>query len=286
MAAQLQEFPDNCERRGSFTQLLSTGICPKCLADIERIRSDPQARKERLAKLKMSEAGTIRMTTRKMLLDTNQSHTPSAISFPRIIRERETRKAIQVAQREQAAAIYSASPEVLAEARPDDCVRAELVAVNAEFMNWLSRHPDYMRELPPRKFEEVVAAILADLGHTVEITPQTRDGGYDIIASLRTSLGEVLTIVECKRWLPPAKVDLAVVERFIYTLRERTKANRGLIVTTTQFSMDARKAAQDYKLLLKLADFGALKEMASQYGRWQKHQESMLWVPNYTSFNP
>lgn len=187
-----------------------------------------------------------------------------------------------MARRERAAALLKASPNELAATRPDDCLWPELKAVNREFMKWLAQHPDCMRDLPSRKFEEAIAAILEDLGHTVEITPQTRDGGYDIFACMRTSLGDILTIVECKRWLPPKKVGLEVVERFLYTIRERTCANRGVIATTTRFSLDAKKTANLYPYQLRLADFARLKEMAKRYGKWQKCKDSMLWIPNYT----
>lgn len=282
----LSELPDKCERCGKFERILPSGICNRCMSEIEKIRLDPAARMARLRQLNLIENGIIRATRQKMLLDTSQSHTSTPITFGKIIKERETRKTIQVALRARADALYAAIPAVITESRSNDCIQPELLAVNREFMEWLATHPEYMRELPPRKFEEVIAAILEDLGHTVEITPQTRDGGYDIIACLKTALGEILTIVECKRWLPPARVDLAVIERFLYTVREKTRANRGMIATTTQFSIDARKAANEYKFQLRLADFGAIKEMAKQFGSWKRCDDTMLWVPNYAALDP
>lgn len=149
-------------------------------------------------------------------------------------------------------------------------------------MKWISKHPEVMRELSPRKFEEVVAEILADQGHSVTLTPATRDGGRDVIAILKTPLGEVLVIVECKRWLPPNKVGLAVVERFLHVLREKSRANIGLIATTTSFSLDAQKYAHDYAYHLKLADYDRLREMASSYGSWHRAKGSEIWVPHYS----
>lgn len=93
----------------------------------------------------------------------------------------------------------------------------------------------------------------------------------------------MLVIVECKRWLPPHKVGLAVIERFLHVLREKSRANLGLIATTTTFSLDAKKCAQEFGYQLKLVDFDNLREMAAHYGSWHKAEGSEIWIPHYAA---
>ena len=52
----------------------------------------------------------------------------------------------------------------------------------AEVIKYFSKHPEMLFSLPPRKFEELIASIFENNGFDVELTPETRDGGIDIIA--------------------------------------------------------------------------------------------------------
>ncbi len=177
--------------------------------------------------------------------------------------------------------VIAASPQELSNARDPEPITVTLTEINEELIAWLSKHPEYLHKLDPRKFEELVAEILRDQGHTVELTPQTKDQGRDIIAGMRTPLGEMLVIVECKRYAAHRKVGLSVVERFLHTIRERDRANMGMVVTTTRFSPDAIKVADEYRHQLKLKDQDALCAMANNYGKWKKHGDSEIWIPAY-----
>jgi hypothetical protein len=46
----------------------------------------------------------------------------------------------------------------------------------------LARDPQKVFQLQPRRFEELVARLIAAFGYETTLTPQTRDGGYDIVA--------------------------------------------------------------------------------------------------------
>ncbi len=165
--------------------------------------------------------------------------------------------------------------------RTGGTLRPQLEQITGELMNSLARQPELMRELSPRKFEEAIAEILSDQGHTVQLTPATRDGGRDIIVVMKTCLADLLIVIECKRWSPPQKVGISVVERFLHVLREKSRANLGIIATTTYFSKDAIRCAEQYKYQLKLADFDHLREMVKRYGSWRRTKESEIWVPTY-----
>jgi len=151
--------------------------------------------------------------------------------------------------------------------------------VNKDLIEQLMRNPEDLYQLPPRRFEELVAEILLDMGYEVELTPQTRDGGRDILAAMNLPIGNILTIVECKRFSMDRPVGIDVVERFLYTIRDKDRASSGLIVATSRFSSCAIALAQEHNYQLKLKDFDGLKEWVAKYGTWHTDRDGELWIP-------
>jgi Restriction endonuclease len=155
----------------------------------------------------------------------------------------------------------------------------QLTEINAEFCAHIAKRPDLIYEFTPRKFEELIANILNDMGYEVELTPQTRDGGRDILAVLQTPLGKMLTIVECKRYSPERKIGLDIVERFFHVIDRKDNASSGLIATTSFFSSDAKNMARQFDYRLKLCDFDGIKNWIGRYGKWQQNSDNLLWCP-------
>lgn len=274
---------DSCERCGERKALCRTGVCQECLDQMRALGKCDASRVARLKALSKSETGIVQSIRSRMLLETRQQPPEGERGFNRMFKRRDQQRLAGVLSRKRFEAIFQATPQELTDARPDDHLRPQLLELNGELVRWLAKKPSLMRELSPRKFEEVVAEILGDQGHTVQLTPATRDGGRDIIVEMQTPLGVMLVIIECKRWLPPNKVGLSVVERFLYVIREKSKANSGIIATTTTFSADARKSAREYKYQLRLADFNQLHEMAKRYGTWHQKEGHGVWVPDYAT---
>jgi restriction endonuclease Mrr len=167
-------------------------------------------------------------------------------------------------------------------APPDfDTITASLQIVNRELVSYLSRHPDQMYKLTPRKFEELVALLLSDMGYEVQLTPETRDRGRDILAVLRVPPGkEFLLIVECKRLAHSRKVGIDIVQRFLWVLDYQDKANGGLIATTSSFSWDAKRLAANHRWRLDLCEFDGLQYWLAQFGKWTRTERSGIWLPS------
>jgi restriction endonuclease Mrr len=136
--------------------------------------------------------------------------------------------------------------------------------INEEVKNYFKKHPDKLFELNPRKFEELVASILEDMGLSVELTQATRDGGSDIIASIKNSLASFLILVECKRYAPDNKVDVTIV-RSVAGVHMLKQPSKSIIVTTSTFTRDAKEEANKYKGLIELKDYENLKEWLKRY---------------------
>lgn len=103
--------------------------------------------------------------------------------------------------------------------------------------------PRHLRRLTPRKFEEFTAEILDTLGfEDVLLTPRSGDGGRDVIAA-RTVDGIPLTFYfECKKYAEDNKVQLESLRALLGVVAHHsTKANIGVLVTTSTFTSGSRR---------------------------------------------
>jgi hypothetical protein len=149
--------------------------------------------------------------------------------------------------------------EVLLCLRKEQERRIVVADVGAHIDTLLSR-PQEIYSVPSRRFEEVVAYALSKSGYDeVQLTRQTRDGGFDIAASRSAPTREML-IVECKRFDASRKVGRPVLDRLLGVLQQQ-KANQALLATTSFFSRDAldllhmepwRLQGMDFKQVMEL----------------------------------
>jgi restriction system protein len=146
--------------------------------------------------------------------------------------------------------IYSANKLQLIESN-----RIIFSSIEQEALAYFAKHPESLHQVSPRKFEELVASIFKNNGFRVELTPVTRDGGVDIIAVQKTDLlSDSLFLIECKRYAPENKVGIGVLQRMAGVV-ETKRANKGLIVTTSCFSADARQFADNHTYRLGLNEY-------------------------------
>lgn len=131
--------------------------------------------------------------------------------------------------------------------------------VNQNLLSRLKANPELLRTLPPRKFEQVVAELLEKQGYSVELTPASRDGGFDMYAAKHDGLGQFLYLVECKRYTPPNKVGVQVV-RALHGVVQQKRANAGIIATTSFFTKGAKDIQQELKYQLHLRDYIELQK--------------------------
>jgi hypothetical protein len=118
------------------------------------------------------------------------------------------------------------------------------------------------------------------MGYDVHLTPQTRDGGRDILAYITLPPSNPLLVsVECKQWSKERKIRTGVVRQFLFTLREQDRASNGWIVTTAYFSSEARLLEEQYRWQLSLRDHDALMEWLDQYGKWKLAGNNGIWLP-------
>jgi restriction system protein len=141
----------------------------------------------------------------------------------------------------------------LAPASVDAAVQA-FGSVTDELLAAIARDPKILYRLHWRQFEELVAELLDRQGFDVTLTPPSRDGGIDIYARRVEPLGSSLYVVECKRYGPEQPIGPDLV-RTLYGVVERVRATRGILATTSFFTLGARKeAAGDLAYRITLRD--------------------------------
>ncbi len=137
--------------------------------------------------------------------------------------------------------------------------------ITDDLLKHLAREPRSVYQLPPRRFEELIAKILEDQGCEVTLTKQTRDGGYDILGSIASGPAPLLFLAECKRYAEGNPVGVEVV-RSLYGVTEIQRVNFGMIVTSSSFTRDARAEKVRIGPRMDLKEFGDLKAWLRRYG--------------------
>lgn len=143
-------------------------------------------------------------------------------------------------------------------------VKPKLMLANDALVERLQRQPGSIYDLPHRKFEELLADLLTDLGYEVELTPTTRDGGKDILAQMTTPHGKLLCLVEAKKYRADRPVGVELVRQLYGTLID-ADATSAMLVTTSYFSPGARTFQQRHQYKLSLRDYGNVVQWIDEY---------------------
>lgn len=142
-------------------------------------------------------------------------------------------------------------------------IQLDFSTISEELTAYLLNNPGALHNISPRKFEELVAYIMEKHGYEVTLTQQSRDGGIDIFALKNDGFGNILTIVDCKKYSATNPVGIAAV-RGMYGTMQIKSASHGIIATTSRFTPDAYNLAQEYKYQLSLKD----------------HADILKWIQN------
>lgn len=127
---------------------------------------------------------------------------------------------------------------------------------------WVDVVLGVLREMPPDAFERLTQRLLRESGFTkVEVTGRPSDGGIDGNGVLRMNLVSFQVLFQCKRWQNP--VGPSVVRDFRGAMVGR--ADKGLIVTTSTFTSEARnEATRDGAPTIDLIDGESLCELLKE----------------------
>lgn len=130
----------------------------------------------------------------------------------------------------------------------------DIGGVNEALISQLRNDPALMWSLPPRKFEELIAELLAKLGYKISLTAASKDGGFDMYAAKKDHLGQFLYLVECKRYTPPNKVGIELV-RALHGTVQAQGATAGILVTSSYFTAGAKAFQKKTTYRIQLHDY-------------------------------
>jgi Restriction endonuclease len=129
------------------------------------------------------------------------------------------------------------------------------------------RDPEIMRLLQARHFEGFIAALIEQLGfEDVILTARSGDEGRDVLATKRIHGIPIMFAFECKRYAPHNPVGPDIARALLGTIAHgRTRASKGVLVTTSYFTPSARSFILT-EPDLDGKDFDGIVEWLKEYG--------------------
>jgi hypothetical protein len=104
----------------------------------------------------------------------------------------------------------------------------------------LKNHFADIYSLAPYRFEELIGDVFREIGYSVEMTKQSRDGGVDLF--ILSAAGDRIGMVQCKRYAVDRTVSVSVVSELLGT-QLAFDLGLAVLVTTSKFSRPARERA-------------------------------------------
>jgi restriction system protein len=125
------------------------------------------------------------------------------------------------------------------EASPDE-LSFEAATINEDAGDWREQLLTALKAMDPTAFERLSQRLLRESGFVkVEVTGKSSDGGIDGVGVLRMNLISFQVLFQCKRYA--GAVTSPTVRDFRGAMQGR--ADKGLIITTGNFTADARREA-------------------------------------------
>ncbi|MCW0018956.1 restriction endonuclease [Rhizobium sp. BT-226] len=125
--------------------------------------------------------------------------------------------------------------------------------VYQELYDHFARRPNDLNRLHWRDFETLLYRIFQNQGFTAELGPGTADNGVDLRLWQRDPIGDILTIVQAKRYAVGNKIDLTNVAA-LYGIGIAEGAAKSMFVTTSSYLPVARRFAARFPNSIELAE--------------------------------
>jgi Holliday junction resolvasome RuvABC ATP-dependent DNA helicase subunit len=112
------------------------------------------------------------------------------------------------------------------------------------------------------EFERLVTTLLARMGFRAEMTKATGDGGIDIVAVLDKPIIGGKYLFQCKRYGPGNVIGASIVRDF-YGAVTADRAVKGILVTTSDFTIQAREFAE--RVGVELINLSQLQNLLGEH---------------------
>ena len=129
-------------------------------------------------------------------------------------------------------------------------IQGDFDALNSELYEHFSKNSDQLTRLDWRKFEMLVAELLQAQGFEAELGPGHADGGVDIRLLQRDPIGDILTLVQVKKYDVKHPIRLQAVQA-LHGVKEAEDADNSMFVTTSRYLMSAKNFASRDSVQMK-----------------------------------
>jgi Holliday junction resolvasome RuvABC ATP-dependent DNA helicase subunit len=109
--------------------------------------------------------------------------------------------------------------------------------------------PSELDSLSGVEFEKLILSLLQRMGFRAEMTRTTGDGGIDIVANLDKPIIGGRYLIQCKRFAE-SLIGAPVVREFYGAIVADRKAVKGILITTSNFTAQAREFTETLPLEL------------------------------------
>lgn len=125
--------------------------------------------------------------------------------------------------------------------------------VYEELYQYFATNPSALYRLHWRDFEILLFRIFQNHGYSAILGPGQNDGGIDLRLWQPNPIGDILTVVQAKRYAPDSRIDLQPVQA-IYGAAKAEPAAQAMFVTTSSYTPAAHKFAARVSSELQLRD--------------------------------
>lgn len=153
-----------------------------------------------------------------------------------------------------------------------------LVAVKSfiqRLIEAVAKNPDALNEIEWRDLERMLAEAFAGLGFSVELTPESKDGGRDLELRYQGSGQEKTVFVELKHWRSGKRVGRQPVSEFLHVIATE-RPSSGLFLSTSGFSKSTFECYTEFDR--SLVGFGTNEKVVSLCRNYIRAAGG-LWFP-------
>lgn len=140
----------------------------------------------------------------------------------------------------------------------------------------IAEDPDYLEHIEWRDLERILGEVLFEIGFSVKVTPPSKDGGKDIIASIEVSNKKYSFIIELKHWRSGKKVGKESVEKFLRVVINEQRSG-GLFLASYGFTENCREALASFKQYR--VNLGDGEKLYSFFQLYQQKKNGKILVP-------
>ena len=135
-------------------------------------------------------------------------------------------------------------------------VEDDVFDLHEEVYDAFAKNPDRLAEMQWRQFEKFLDGVFRNNGFSTQLGAGRGDGGIDLCLYNHDAVGELVRLVQAKRYRRRA-ITIDAVQALAGVVQDE-RANRGLFVTTSRYLPSARKFAERRRHQITLADAGSV----------------------------